>query len=188
MLIRGGRVVNADGVVTADVRIVGEQITEVGRNLTPGAGARVIEANGMLLMPGGIDPHTHLHPSFADDLTSGTQAALAGGITTVGTFSTPRRDGDHRRCARPDGRDGAGGGHRRRHPALVGLAPKRRVARRAPVARRTRPAEHQVLHGAPRLRRADGAGHQDARGRAHSASSRWCTARTARCSTRRCVA
>ena len=92
LLIRGGRVVNADGVVTADVRIVGEQITEVGRNLTPGAGARVIEANGMLLMPGGIDPHTHLHPSFADDLTSGTQAALAGGITTVGTFSTPRRD------------------------------------------------------------------------------------------------
>jgi len=53
LLIRGGRVVNADGVVTADVRIVGEQITEVGRNLTPGAGARVIEANGMLLMPGG---------------------------------------------------------------------------------------------------------------------------------------
>ena len=43
----------------------------------------------MLVMPGGIDPHTHLHPTFADDLTSGTQAALAGGITTVGTFSIP---------------------------------------------------------------------------------------------------
>ncbi|MCC6930990.1 MAG: amidohydrolase family protein [Gemmatimonadaceae bacterium] len=92
LLIRGGRVVNADGVVAADVRIVGETIAEVGSHLTPGAGARVIEARGMLLMPGGIDPHTHLHPTFADDLTSGTQAALAGGITTVGTFSTPRRD------------------------------------------------------------------------------------------------
>lgn len=91
VLIRGGRVVNADGVATADVRIVGERIAEVGRNLRPGAGAQVIEAAGKLVMPGGIDPHTHLHPSFADDLTSGSQAALAGGITTVGTFATPAR-------------------------------------------------------------------------------------------------
>ncbi|MFN8670297.1 MAG: amidohydrolase family protein [Gemmatimonadaceae bacterium] len=89
LLIRGGRVVNADGVVTADVRVMGETIAEVGPRLAPGPGARVIEARGMLLMPGGIDPHTHLHPTFADDLTSGTQAALAGGITTVGTFSLP---------------------------------------------------------------------------------------------------
>lgn len=91
-LIRGGRVVNADGIVNADVRIIGETIAEVGRNLSPGAGARVIEASGLLVMPGGIDPHTHLHPTFADDLTSGTQAALAGGITTVGTFANAQRD------------------------------------------------------------------------------------------------
>ena len=91
LLIRGGRVVNADGVVTADVRILGQSIAEVGRNLVPGAGARVLDATGHLVMPGGIDPHTHLHPTFADDLTSGSMAALAGGITTVGTFSTPRQ-------------------------------------------------------------------------------------------------
>ncbi|MBL8983277.1 MAG: dihydropyrimidinase, partial [Gemmatimonadetes bacterium] len=78
VLIRGGRVVNADGITTADVRVVGERIAEVGRALRPGAGAQVIEAAGKLVMPGGIDPHTHLHPSFADDLTSGSQAALAG--------------------------------------------------------------------------------------------------------------
>ena len=41
-------------------------------------------------MPGGIDPHTHLAPPFADDLTSGSEAALAGGITTIGTFAFPR--------------------------------------------------------------------------------------------------
>lgn len=91
LLIRGGRVVNADGVVEADVRIVGASIAEVGRTLSAGDGARVIEARGMLVMPGGIDPHTHLHPTFVDDMTSGSMAALAGGITTVGTFSTPQR-------------------------------------------------------------------------------------------------
>ncbi len=83
--------VNADGVADADVRIVGATIAEVGRRLAPGDGARVIEARGMLVLPGGIDPHTHLHPGFVDDMTSGSMAALAGGITTVGTFSTPRQ-------------------------------------------------------------------------------------------------
>ena len=91
VLIRGGRVVNAEGIAVNDVRIVGERIAEVGRNLRPAAGAQVIDAAGKLVLPGGIDPHTHLHPSFADDLTSGSQAALAGGITTVGTFATPAR-------------------------------------------------------------------------------------------------
>lgn len=50
LLIRGGRVVNVDGVVTADVRIVGETIAEVGPGLSPGPGARIIEAgSGRLL-------------------------------------------------------------------------------------------------------------------------------------------
>ncbi len=87
LLIRRGRVVNADGERDADVRIVGETIAEVGPNLRPSANTRVIEAAGRFVLPGGIDPHTHLHPSFADDLTSGSMAALAGGITTVGTFA-----------------------------------------------------------------------------------------------------
>jgi dihydropyrimidinase len=79
--------VNADGVAAADVRIVDGVVTEVGAGLLPGAGARVVEAAGHLVMPGGIDPHTHLQPSFVDDLTSGSMAALAGGVTTVGTFA-----------------------------------------------------------------------------------------------------
>ncbi len=91
ILIRNGRVVNADGVRDADVRIVGELVTEVGTALQPDAGARIIEASGKLLLPGGIDPHTHLHPRFVDDLASGSAAALAGGITTVGTFAFPQQ-------------------------------------------------------------------------------------------------
>ena len=90
LLIRGGRIVNADGIRDADLRIVGETIAEIAPGLRPGAGARVIEAAGQLVMPGGIDPHTHLAPPFADDLTSGSEAALAGGITTIGTFAFPR--------------------------------------------------------------------------------------------------
>ena len=87
VLIRRGRVVNADGARDADVRIVGETIAEVGSNLRAAANARIIDAAGKLVLPGGIDPHTHLHPSFVDDMTSGSMAALAGGITTVGTFA-----------------------------------------------------------------------------------------------------
>jgi len=80
-------VVNADGSRLADVRIVGERITEVGPGLAPGPNARVVDAGGHLVMPGGIDPHAHLQGSFVDDLTTGTAAAVAGGITTVGTFA-----------------------------------------------------------------------------------------------------
>lgn len=92
LFIRGGRVVNADGVVEGDVRIVGASIVEVGTALRAGPRAHVIDARGKFVFPGGIDPHTHLHPAFIDDLTSGSRAALAGGITTVGTFSIPQRD------------------------------------------------------------------------------------------------
>jgi dihydropyrimidinase len=87
LLIQRGRVVNADGARDADVRIVGDTIAEVGSNLRAAAHARIIDAAGKLILPGGIDPHTHLHPSFVDDMTSGSMAALAGGITTVGTFA-----------------------------------------------------------------------------------------------------
>ncbi len=94
ILVQGGRVVNADGIREADVRIVGERIAELGPALRPGPGARRIDARGKLVLPGGIDPHTHILPPFADDPATGTAAALAGGITTVGTFAFPRRDED----------------------------------------------------------------------------------------------
>jgi dihydropyrimidinase len=92
LLIRGGTVVNADGTVKADVRILGERIREIGTDLQPGVAARVVNAVGHLVMPGGIDPHAHLQGNFVDDLTTGTAAAVAGGITTVGTFAYPSGD------------------------------------------------------------------------------------------------
>ena len=91
ILIQGGRVINADGARDADVRIRGETIVEIGPRLQTAPGDRVIDATGMLVMPGGIDPHTHLTGGFIDDLTTGTSAAVAGGITTVGTFAFPGR-------------------------------------------------------------------------------------------------
>jgi dihydropyrimidinase len=87
ILIRGGRIVNADGSQEADVRIVGERIAEIGSGLAVKAGARVVDGAGKLVLPGGIDPHTHVQPPFADNLTTGSQAALAGGITSIGTFA-----------------------------------------------------------------------------------------------------
>lgn len=90
LLIRGGRVVNTDGVREADVRIAGDRIVEIGSGLRSTAATRVIDARGKLIVPGGVDPHTHIDGSFADDLESGSRAALAGGITSVGTFAFAR--------------------------------------------------------------------------------------------------
>lgn len=90
LLIQGGRVVNADGVRQVDVRIRGEKIAEVGPGLRSTGATRVVDARGKLVMPGGVDPHTHIDGSFADDLESGSRAALAGGITSVGTFAFAR--------------------------------------------------------------------------------------------------
>ena len=86
LIIRNGLVVTAAGRSEADVRIRSGTIAEIGRNLTGSSGARVIDASGMLVLPGGVDPHVHLTPTRtattlkgADDYTSASRAALAGG-------------------------------------------------------------------------------------------------------------
>lgn len=60
LILRNGLIVTADGRLEADVRIRGERIVEIGRNLAATGGARVIEARGMLLLPG---RHRHAHAS-----------------------------------------------------------------------------------------------------------------------------
>jgi len=88
LLIRRGRIVNSDGVVNADVRVVGDTVVEIGPGLKTSAGTQVIEAGGKLVLPGGIDPHTHIKPDYGvDDFTTASMAALAGGITTLGSFA-----------------------------------------------------------------------------------------------------
>src|SRR5215467_8254659 len=101
LIIRNGLIVTAAGRTEGDLRIRGGTITEIGPNLTAAAGARVIEAKGMLVLPGGIDPHVHLTPTRtattlkgADDYTSGSLAALAGGKTTISNFINQAADID----------------------------------------------------------------------------------------------
>ncbi len=93
-LIRGGTVVNADREFRADVLCAGGKIVAVGANLAAPAGAQVLDAGGRYVMPGGIDPHTHMQLPFMgtvtrDDFYSGTAAALAGGTTTIIDFVIP---------------------------------------------------------------------------------------------------
>jgi dihydropyrimidinase len=90
-LIRNGTVVNSDGSRVADVLIDGEKIAQVAPEIDPGSHT-VVDASGLLVMPGGIDVHTHLDMPFggtvsADDYTSGTQAAAIGGTTMVIDFA-----------------------------------------------------------------------------------------------------
>ncbi len=94
LLIKGGTVVTAEGSRVVDVRIRGERIFEIG-NLEPTpTDQQIIDATNMLVLPGGIDSHVHLvaEPgpnTFVDDFTSGSRAALAGGITTLGHMAFP---------------------------------------------------------------------------------------------------
>ena len=86
-IVRGGEVFTAGGLRTADVRVVGATIAEIGTGLAArDAGTREIAARGRLVLPGGIDPHVHLGGNRMDDYTSGSAAALAGGITTISNF------------------------------------------------------------------------------------------------------
>jgi dihydropyrimidinase len=94
ILIRGGTVVTADGEYRGDVLVHGETIAAVGLDLDAPAGARVIDAGGAYVMPGGIDPHTHMELPFmgttaSEDFFTGTSAAAAGGTTMCIDFVIP---------------------------------------------------------------------------------------------------
>ncbi len=90
-IIKNGTVVTADLTYRADVRVEDGRIVEIGPNLS---GGTELDATGCYVMPGGIDPHTHLEMPFmgtysADDFESGTRAGLAGGTTMVVDFALP---------------------------------------------------------------------------------------------------
>jgi dihydropyrimidinase len=90
-VIKNGTIVTADLTYKADVMIEGGVITAIGPNLV---GDKTLDATGCYVMPGGIDPHTHLEMPFmgtysTDDFESGTRAALSGGTTMVIDFALP---------------------------------------------------------------------------------------------------
>jgi dihydropyrimidinase len=94
ILIRGGTVVNADASARADVLVDGGKIAAVGAKLDAPSGAEIIDAGGALVMPGGIDPHTHMELPFmgttaSEDFFTGTSAAAAGGTTMIIDFVIP---------------------------------------------------------------------------------------------------
>ncbi len=90
MLIRGATVVTADGERKADVLIREGKIAEVREGIA--SDADVIDATGLLALPGVVDPHTHLlldtgTARTADDFESGSRSAAAGGVTTFLDFA-----------------------------------------------------------------------------------------------------
>ena len=92
ILIRNGTVVTAERSFAADILVDGEKIRDIAPSLPAEAAGRVIDASGMLLLPGGIDAHTHLDMPFggttsSDDFETGTRAAAFGGTTTLIDFA-----------------------------------------------------------------------------------------------------
>src|SRR5204863_2920121 len=101
-LIKNGTVINATGSATADVLVDGETIAAV---LDPGSGLlgvdlegsvdSVVDAMGKYVIPGGIDPHTHMELPFggtqaSDTFETGTRAAAWGGTTSIIDFAVQR--------------------------------------------------------------------------------------------------
>lgn len=90
VLIKNGRIITAGDDTIADILIEGETVKAIGKNISATAD-KVIDAEGMLVFPGGIDPHVHLDMPFmgtfsSDSYETGTRAALFGGTTTVIDF------------------------------------------------------------------------------------------------------
>ncbi|CAL9691734.1 unnamed protein product [Knipowitschia caucasica] len=96
ILIKGGKVVNDDCTQEADVYIENGLIQQVGKELMIPGGAKVIDASGKLVLPGGIDTSVHLEQTFMnaaiqEDFYSGTKAALMGGTTMVMALVLPEQ-------------------------------------------------------------------------------------------------
>ncbi|MGI8664103.1 MAG: dihydropyrimidinase [Acidimicrobiales bacterium] len=103
MLLEHGRVIDVEGERVASVRVGRDgRVDEVG-DLVPGDGEQVVDCAGKLVVPGGVDVHTHLHLPVgqvvvSDDFDSGTRAAAIGGTTTIVDYVTAYRGEDPMRA------------------------------------------------------------------------------------------
>src|SRR5215472_12589548 len=97
-LIRNGQIVTAVDSYSADILIDGATVVLIGKDLEKIAGPldKTIDATHSLVIPGGIDPHTHMDLPFggtssSDDFETGTRAAVVGGTTTIIDFAVQYR-------------------------------------------------------------------------------------------------
>jgi dihydropyrimidinase len=95
-VIINGQTVTPDGLQRADVRVCGDRIDAVEHSISPAPGEEMIDATGLLVLPGIIDAHTHFDLDTGkmrtrDDFLSGSQAAAAGGVTTYVNFAPQQR-------------------------------------------------------------------------------------------------
>jgi dihydropyrimidinase len=115
LVITGGEVITAGSRGIADIGVSGGRIVQIGGDVPTDASTRVIDATGRFVIPGGVDMHVHLSPAYipagvgpggvtptgdqalvddvlawADDFVSGSHAAAAGGITTIGNMTFSR--------------------------------------------------------------------------------------------------
>jgi dihydropyrimidinase len=93
MLIHGGTVVTPETMIDADVLIRGEQIQAIGHDLPAPRGAEVVDAKGLLVLPGVIDAHVHIQLDTGiyaspSNWQAESRAAAFGGVTTVVDFAT----------------------------------------------------------------------------------------------------
>lgn len=94
VLIKGGTIVTADDTFRADVLCADGKIQALGDGIDAPGGSEVVDAGGQYVMPGGIDPHTHMQLPFmgtvaSEDFYTGTTAGLAGGTTMIFDFVIP---------------------------------------------------------------------------------------------------
>ena len=96
-LIRNGRIVTAVDDYTADVLFDRGRIVAIGEALEAGGVTRIVDARGLVVLPGGVDCHTHMENTFGESTTcdtfeSGTRSAAFGGTTTIVDFAFQRKD------------------------------------------------------------------------------------------------
>jgi len=93
VLIKGGRLVTGVDSYNADILVEDESISAVGRGLDAPDGAEIVDATGLLVLPGVIDPHVHVDLELkghrSSDFTSTSRSAALGGVTTFITYITP---------------------------------------------------------------------------------------------------
>ncbi len=95
-LIRNGRIVTAVDDYVADLLLDHGRIVAIGESLPVGADTAIVDATGMVVLPGGVDCHTHMENTFGDSTTadtflSGTRSAAFGGTTTIVDFAFQRK-------------------------------------------------------------------------------------------------